>query len=57
MSYLKALMAFIELHPTLAYAAISLVALSESLAVIGLVIPGTVIMVGIGTLVATGSLA
>lgn len=57
MSYLKALMAFIELHPTLAYAAISLVALSESLAVIGLVIPGTVIMFGIGTLVATGSLA
>ena len=56
MPYLEALLAFITHHPALAYGTIFLVSLCESLALVGLVIPGTVIMFGIGAVVATGSL-
>jgi len=54
--YIKALLAFITHYPTLAYGAIFLISLSESLALVGLIIPGTVIMFGVGAIVATGSL-
>jgi len=54
--YLNALLAFITNHPALAYGAIFLISLSESLALVGLIVPGTVIMFGIGAIVATGSL-
>jgi undecaprenyl-diphosphatase len=47
---------FIANHPLLAYGFVFLVSLSESLALVGLLIPGTVIMFGIGAIVATGSL-
>ncbi len=57
MLYLKALLAVIIHHPTLAYGAIFLISLSESLALVGLLVPGTVIMFGVGAIVATGSLA
>jgi len=56
MHYLNELLVFITGHPTLAYAAIFLVSLSESLALVGLFIPGTVIMFGVGATVATGAL-
>ena len=56
MLYIKALLAFITHHPTLAYGAIFLISLSESLALVGLIVPGTVIMFGVGAIVATGSL-
>ncbi|MGA9477229.1 MAG: bifunctional DedA family/phosphatase PAP2 family protein, partial [Desulfobacterales bacterium] len=56
MVYIKALLAFITHHPGLAYGAIFLVSFSESLALIGLIVPGTVIMFGVGAIVATGSL-
>ncbi|MCF6289958.1 MAG: VTT domain-containing protein, partial [Desulfobacterales bacterium] len=56
MLYLKALLVFITLHPTLAYGAIFLISLAESLALVGLIVPGTVIMFGVGAIVATGSL-
>ena len=56
MHLLNTLLTFIKQHPDLAYGVIFLVSLSESLALIGLLVPGTVIMFGIGAVVATGSL-
>lgn len=56
MLYIKAVLAFITHHPTLAYGVIFLVSFSESLALVGLIVPGTVIMFGVGAIVATGSL-
>jgi membrane protein DedA with SNARE-associated domain/membrane-associated phospholipid phosphatase len=56
MHYLDKLLAVIVLHPGLAYAAVFLISLSESLALVGLIVPGTVIMFGVGAVVATGSL-
>lgn len=47
---------WISLHPYWAGAAIFWVALAESLAGVGLLVPGTLIMFGVGTLVATGTL-
>jgi len=54
--YIKALLVFITHHPALAYGGIFLISLSESLALVGLIVPGTVIMFGVGAIVATGSL-
>jgi undecaprenyl-diphosphatase len=56
MQYINALLAFITYHPGLAYGLIFLVSFSESLALVGLLMPGTVIMFGVGAVVATGSL-
>jgi len=56
MHYLNTLLALITHHPGLAYGAVFLVSLSESLALVGLLVPGTVIMFGVGAVVATGSL-
>lgn len=53
---LNVLLAFITHHPGLAYGAVFLIALSESLVLVGLLVPGTVIMFGVGAIVATGSL-
>lgn len=53
---LNTLLAFITHHPGMAYGAIFLISLSESLALVGLLVPGTVIMFGVGAVVATGSL-
>lgn len=55
-THLNTLLAFITHHPGLAYGLIFLISLSESLALVGLLVPGTVIMFGIGAIVATGSL-
>jgi membrane protein DedA with SNARE-associated domain/membrane-associated phospholipid phosphatase len=56
MYYLNSLLALITDHPALAYGAIFLISLSESLALVGLIVPGTMIMFGVGAIVATGSL-
>lgn len=50
------ILAFIAQHSGMAYGAIFLVSFSESLALVGLLMPGTVIMFGVGAVVATGSL-
>lgn len=55
--YLNTLLAFITHHSGLAYGLIFLISLSESLALVGLLVPGTVIMFGVGAIVATGSLS
>jgi membrane protein DedA with SNARE-associated domain/membrane-associated phospholipid phosphatase len=43
-------------HPTVAYAAVFLVSFSESLVLVGLIVPGAVIMFGLGAIVAAGIL-
>jgi len=48
---------WVTLHPVVAYLGIFVVALSESLALVGLLIPGTVIMIGIGALAGSGALS
>ncbi|GAB6907682.1 LssY C-terminal domain-containing protein [Desulfosarcina cetonica] len=57
MHHLNTVLAFITHHPALAYGAVFLISLSESLAIVGLIVPGTVIMFGVGAVVATGHLA
>ena len=56
MHYLNILLSFITHHPALAYGAVFLISLSESLALVGLLVPGTMMMFGVGAIVATGSL-
>jgi membrane protein DedA with SNARE-associated domain len=56
MSFFSALTDYIASHPHLAYAAIFLLALSESIPVIGAVVPGTAIIVGLAALVPSGVL-
>lgn len=53
-SALQPLFDWIEQHPTAAGVMIFLIALSESLAVVGMFIPGVALMFGIGALIATG---
>lgn len=48
---------WVTLHPFAAYLGILLVSLSESLALVGLLVPGTVIMLGIGALAGSGVLS
>ncbi len=50
------LLDWVAAHPTLSGIAIFLVAMSESLAVIGMVVPGVAMMFGIGALIAAGSI-
>lgn len=57
MHHLNTLLALITHHPALAYGAVFLISLAESLAIVGLIVPGTVIMFGVGAVVATGHLA
>ncbi len=54
--HINELLSIIARHTDLAYMVILLVSFLESLAVIGLIVPGTLIMFGIGALVSTGSL-
>lgn len=44
------------MHPVLAGLLVAAIALTESLALVGLLVPGTLLMFGVGTLVATGAL-
>jgi membrane protein DedA with SNARE-associated domain/membrane-associated phospholipid phosphatase len=54
--FLQTFLAWIAQHPTWAGIAILLISLSESLLIVGLVVPGVIMMFGIGALVATGAL-
>ncbi len=49
------LLHWVEMHPLWSGITIFLVAMTESLAIIGLIIPGVLIMFGIGALIATGA--
>ncbi|OYR17528.1 MULTISPECIES: bifunctional DedA family/phosphatase PAP2 family protein [Brucella/Ochrobactrum group] len=53
-SFFSAVTAFIAAHPHLAYAAVLLLALSESIPVIGVFIPGTAAILAISALVPSG---
>jgi undecaprenyl-diphosphatase len=53
---IQPLLDWISLHPTWAGITVCLVALTESLAIVGLFMPGVILMFGIGTLIATGNL-
>ncbi len=53
---LQHLLSWVEANPGWAYLAVFLAALSESLAVIGVVVPGVMMMFGAGALIATGDL-
>lgn len=55
-SLLAHLLTWIGAHPTWAGLAIFFIALSESLIIVGLIVPGVVFMFGIGALIATGHL-
>ncbi|OQY18571.1 MAG: hypothetical protein B6I36_06580 [Desulfobacteraceae bacterium 4572_35.1] len=44
-------------HPGIAYTLVLLISLSESLAVVGLLVPGSVMMVGVGTMVGSGAIS
>lgn len=52
----SALIAWISRHPEWAYATVFFAAFTESLAVVGLFIPGALVMFGAGAVVAVGSL-
>lgn len=53
-SFFSAVTAFIAAHPHLAYAAVLLLALSESIPVIGVFIPGTAVILAVSALVPSG---
>ncbi|MGA7983384.1 MAG: VTT domain-containing protein [Chromatiaceae bacterium] len=50
------LLAWVSAHPLWAHLTVFLVALTESLAVVGLIVPGVIMMLGAGALIATGTL-
>ena len=56
LDFLQPLLDWINQHPGWAALFVFLVAFSESLAIVGLFIPGVVLMFGVGTLVALGSI-
>ncbi len=56
MQFLHAVTTLIAAHAGWAYGAIFLISLSESLALVGLIVPGTTILFGVGAIVATGSI-
>lgn len=51
------LLAWVSSNPGWSYSVIFLVAMAESLAIVGLVVPGVVIMFGIGALIASGAIS
>ncbi|AOV17738.1 hypothetical protein BJI67_12360 [Acidihalobacter aeolianus] len=55
-AWLQIIVAWVADHPELAWGVVFLIALGESLAVVGLLIPGSAIMFAIGALVAAGAL-
>ena len=55
--YLKAFINFVGQYPHISYAAIFFIALSESLAFVGLLMPGALLMVAIGAIISTGVLS
>jgi len=56
-SYWHSFLHWIALHPNISYGVIFMIALTESLAVVGLLVPGTVLLLSVGTLVGNGALS
>jgi len=56
MRWVEAISAFVGAYPHLAYGLVCLLALSESLPLLGAVIPGTAVIVGLAALVPSGAL-
>ncbi len=54
--FFQQILAWVTLHPGWSYSVIFLVAMAESLAIVGLIVPGVAIMFGIGALIASGSI-
>lgn len=52
--YVETLTAFLSLHPYVAYAAVFLAALSEAVPIAGIIIPGSVIIIGLSALIPIG---
>jgi len=57
LSFLQPLLAWITIHPTWAGLAVFFTALSESLAFVGIIFPGAMMMFGFGAVIATGAMA
>ncbi len=55
-AFLEGLLSWVQAHPAWAGLAVFLVALAESFVAVGLILPGTVLMFGIGALVGSGAL-
>mgnify|MGYP000559792836 CR=1 FL=1 len=55
-SWIAGVTTWVSVHPTLAYGVIFLLALSESIPLIGVIVPGTAVIVAISALVPGGSL-
>lgn len=53
----RQILEWVTLHPGWSYSVIFFIAMAESLAIIGLVVPGVAIMFGIGALIASGAIA
>ncbi len=54
--YLQPLLDWVTLHPVWSGLIVFLIAMGESLAMVGLIIPGVVLMFGVGALISTGNL-
>lgn len=54
---IQAVIDFIAQHPTWAWAVVFLTAMTEAIAVLGFFLPGTAILIGIGSIVGLGHLA
>ena len=50
-------LAWVGSHPVLTYAAIFAIAMGESTAIIGLIVPGVILLLGVGALITTGAIA
>ncbi|MCW8921790.1 MAG: DedA family protein, partial [Sedimenticola sp.] len=55
--FFQQILAWVSLHPGWSYSVIFLTAMAESLAFVGLIVPGVAIMFGIGALIAGGAIA
>lgn len=53
---LRDLLAWVNQHPGWAYSTVFMVAMTESMAVIGIAVPGVVLLVGTGALIASGAI-
>lgn len=55
-SWLPQFLDWLTLHPELALGAVFLVAMAESLLIVGIIVPGAMLMIGAGSLIALGHL-
>ena len=55
--FFQQILEWVTLHPGWSYSVIFLTAMAESLAIVGLIVPGVAVMFGIGALIASGAIA